>query len=821
MPTDPSISIVGIIRCEDGKATCFDTTYMTLEEALSHLSVDYKLIVVCKIETGTSIYHQFVDIGILINYFGVTATNWDDLIHIVSEYYSQEGWDKALTYIAVPKAQYYRDANATVKTRPTPFESNMRDRPNIFSLHHSFQVNGDYVNKKAPAIRSKPSRIKQMPDLVFSKTDKSEVSFEHTLVSIDGNLGYPEYSAQNDELFIKNGAHFLRGTENPDQNIVFTDFYHMFPEGYKLQSVYFSDCAPELFLQQGDHIELYSNDNGVVDTLLNRDIAFWKQSHITLKFAVPFTPHAEHRSNYIPLICFGGKLFLPGLDDITSYRIEVDDQSYLVVQFIVDLDLLVRIASVNLQHAGIFLGASSIYHVAIGYLLSNVFTTKEYNIPHSSEEWRALEYVRKSDIPFVSIITTDYLYDVARIDPIVDMHDGDLKFPANSRGLLINGLTREIVDYTRVDYAESTMITTTPEKPLFVSKPEGPAPHMNNMIKNATGTKLVEDTSRIVQTISLGSDIYTFFPPDAVIKFSLVEGVRYVVRSASNFVVYGKSNPEPFERDDASNYISYSWDSIGAVEADVEWDAVNGAACVSVDDVIYVAQNAFNGASHKAVTSLTWRKVLPVTNRTITWFIYETLLEIPDGMRYNNVIWQKDPVLYKDSHNRYFAGEQLKDTSKYFLLDFVYAGENSDLGLVPAGPENEGNAEDPVLTVEYEAIRARLKELKPGAGTIVTVSKTFEANNGTYHSTDITLEVSNLSDSNYDGRYQKFPDGITWVKDPVKLTYVDNRWTLFIPSWFDPIAGVIHDTVLLAASNEVASSTKPYDHSVIWRNVNG
>ena len=193
-------------------------------------------------------------------------------------------------------------------------------------------------------------------------------------------------------------------------------------------------------------------------------------------------------------------------------------------------------------------------------------------------------------------------------------------------------------------------------------------------------------------------------------------------------------------------------------------------------------------------------------------------------MRYNNVIWQKDPVLYQDQHNRYFAGDQIKDTSKYFLLDFIYAGENSDLGLVPAEPENEGNAEDPVLTAEYETIRARLNELEPSAGTVVTVSKTFEDVNGTYQSTDKFLAVNGLSESKYDGRYQRFPDGITWAHhtddEVTRIAYVDSRWTLFIPPWYDPTIDALHEAVLLAASNEVAASTKPYDRSVTWRNVN-
>lgn len=633
-----AVQIAGIIQHTSTEVLCYDISYKTFAE--SQAIASDKTVIVLSIISSQDTVHQFIDLNKLINQYDRYPASWDDIIALYTAHRNDRSWSNVFTYTEVPAMQDYIIGEKHYR-RQTPFVSNMKDYVTTFSLDHHNYVTGSYLSKRAPYIRNIQSRIRTMPDLVFTKTSKGDVDFSNIIASIDGNVGYPEYDETTDELYVKNGAYFLRGTNGPDQNIVFMDFSGLVKSGKSLIHKYFHECAPELVVGEGDSVEIYNGNLGAKETLLSRNTAWWKQAKISIKFSV-LLPDTEVSTNldYIPLVCFGGRLFFPGLDDLT-YRQSIhtsDDKTkkYVNITLKLDLDLLSRIVASNLQHAGIFMGNSSFYQVAVTYALSNIFTANASNIPTSTEEWRAIAYLCKADIPFVSIIPTDKSpISVTRTEPLMSLHDGEILFPAKSKGILVMKQTKEIMDYTPHTYATSVMVETAPRKALYLSTRGQAVVHMNR-------------TKGPVTEVQGSADIESIFPKNATISYSALDGDCYVVRSHDGAII--------------------------------------------------------------AKSSVTTQAV-PYTDSGLVWTIYETKIEIPDSMRYHDIVSETRSNLVIDGRNRHPTGINIRNINECYLMNILFAGANSTIAEESSAVVDDNkNPERPVHTIEYMQITDPIKK---------------------------------------------------------------------------------------------------------------
>ena len=627
-----SVHIAGIIQQTRNGLECFDISYMTLAEA--NTVAAFRTVVVLAISSQTETIYQYIDLASLVNKYDISPTTWDDIIIIYNQHHNDKTWSDVFIYTDVPKQQLYK-INDHIFAVTTPFVSNMKDRIKCYSLDHYDYVTGSYLNKKAPYIRNIKSRIRVMPDLVFTKTGKEDVNFENTLVSVDGNLGFPEYDPTTDELYIKNGAYFLRGTSGPDQNIVFMDFSDMIKPGTKIINKYFHECAPELIIGDKDNIELYHNETGALGTLFSRQIGWWKQATAAIRFTVPLTNiDIDNTIEYVPLVCFGGRLFLPGIDnvDYNQYIYNKNNvaTTHVKVTLKLDLNLLSAVVASNLKHAGIFMGNSSFYHASISYVLSNIFTANVANIPMSTDEWRAIAYLCKADIPFVTLLPMNRAFAFSKINPSMTLHDGEFIFPFNSRGILFSEQTKEIMDYNVKDYTKTTVIETEPRKALYLSQRGQSASHLNN-----TQTTTIQIQGR--------ADIKEFFPPTAEFKYSQLNGYCYIVENADG-VIIAKSN--------------------------------------SVTDSV------------------------PYTSASLIWTIFQTQLEIPDSLRYTDIVSEQNQKLVVDGVNIEDVGINIYDWKKHYLIDIIYAGKKSTLAnSISVIDDPNQNPDTPIVhTIEYERI---------------------------------------------------------------------------------------------------------------------
>lgn len=500
MSTNVPVEIVGIIQKKGTKAVrCFDISYQTYFTTETNLSSDESIIIACKLITETKILYFFVDlISFNLNYRHEIVT-WDNLRDRIAEHVYEPSFSDVLVYTSVPGIQYFRTITNGVsrvyKVR-TSFTTNMTERPLVYGLNYTNKVTAEYTNINYPSMRNKKNRRKSSPDLVFTKLKGQDIDLANTIVSVNGIVGLPIYNSNRKELFVKNGAYMLADAHYTDQNITLLDFSKLFPNNssVKLLTYKLSDCAPDLFFEMKEDgsspvtltsITGSTTSNGytraslksTLETFIDRGINFYRQAWIVVSFSIPIEANNYEK---IPILCIGGRLFFPNVDDLTYTTVLGEEQKRMKIEFKVSLDTLEKILAANLQHTGVFFGLTSSYRLSIGYIISNMFTDKEYNYKFSSDEWKAITYATKLDIPFVSLIQTDKYVSIENVFPIGNTKENALRFIKSAKGILTNGKTREIVDYTSEQDDGDLVSLITPQNPLFISELEGIVNHISS-----------------------------------------------------------------------------------------------------------------------------------------------------------------------------------------------------------------------------------------------------------------------------------------------------------------------------------------------------
>lgn len=511
-----SVDIIGVIQKDRMKSTmCYDTSYKSYAVATNDLTADSNLIIACKLTTNRVEYF-FVDLfAFYLNYQCVVNT-WDELKEEIQKHVYEPRFSDVLVYTSVPSMQLFKketstfprlDSGSLVYSIPTKFRSNMLERPFVYSLNYTNYVTAAYTNIKTPNIRNKINRKKSLPDVVLTKVKGRDIDLENTLVSVNGIVGLPVYDSDTKELFIKNGANMLRDAHRTDQNVVLLDFSKILPKDTKLITRKLYECDPDLYFEETvpdyvTHDDIHGSNwayqspvtltsltssetstggkmvllKHTLETFLDRRIDYQRRVKFVISFSVE-VPNNEFEK--IPVLCLGGRLFFLYIDDLTYTPIIDGTTRRLKIVFKVDINTLEKILAANLQHNGVFYGFTSIYRISIGYIISNIFTNKEYNAKFSSDEWKVINQTSKLDIPFISIIQTDKHVAIDRIDQYSTENEKTIRFPKFAQGILINGQTREIVDYTAQKKEADVNVSITPQLPLFISSLEGTARHID------------------------------------------------------------------------------------------------------------------------------------------------------------------------------------------------------------------------------------------------------------------------------------------------------------------------------------------------------
>ena len=727
-----SFTIAGIIQSIDSQVYCYDTTYRTFNEATTFTSAEMDLIVVFLYEGDDSPSYKFVDVAKILKVYSVRPEyitfdvhTWEDLEKFVKALYDYNVGPikrgtllaKYLTHSPCPRYQHYKATiNGTEREcmRVTPFTSNLKQCLKIVSLGYTNKIEGSYVNKDFPEIRNLPHRRISMPDIVFTKTDVTfPINFKNTLVSVDGIVCYPIYSEDTNELYACNGARMLKNTTDSNSlNILLIDFSNLGNiTNYKL-----SECLQELIIKIGDKVYSYDDSNHVSTAVIDAAVEMWQQSQFSLKFKLPIGAETG-----TPILSLAGRLFFPGVDDLRSYT----EGGYITIEFHISCSVLENIVASNLQHQNLFYKKSTLFRVMLTYVFSNLFTDQAYVYDDGSSEWKAIQFYMDQIIPFITVIHTDKKFAVDKVTPTTVFSTGKLLFPKNSTGLLLNMDTREMLDYTVLNYQNQTLVTYSVQHPLFITK--------RDSVNTNKDVLYSEEVSY--------ADVMANAPEDIDIEYNIYEN-RFKLftksrehESNANELIYAESETNPFVYEGPA-YKNYNWASVRALseEAAVYSPVKNIWYLPSNGSIVAVSEYDENH-SQGSYGSVVWHVLKDYQN--VKWTkLWDGTNVVPDGVRFDRMAWQENPSVYKDPYNKFEAGEFIKNPRHYALLDLVvYEEEGTNLSLLdridnPEGAPDEhtDNPMVPVLTAEYEKVRDPLllsKVSKPYTITDLKVSPTM------------------------------------------------------------------------------------------------
>ena len=228
--------IKGIVKHADRRSYCYDTSAITLSDALSTQGPQ-ELILCLEDDEGIV---KYIDLMKLYAEQPVSAngvTDWTQMEEYLTKL-DLTTLDRYQTATMVP----YRMLTIQdgVKTLiPTPFATNITTQLNIYSVENNFGIDVGYGSHRSPGIRNNKRLKWNLPDLVFSRAIPGEVvKCKNTIPFVNGIACYPEI--YEDVLFAYQGAQLAAKVNDLNKNILLVDYSDL----GDLTIIKMSDCEP-------------------------------------------------------------------------------------------------------------------------------------------------------------------------------------------------------------------------------------------------------------------------------------------------------------------------------------------------------------------------------------------------------------------------------------------------------------------------------------------------------------------------------------------------------------------------------------------------
>lgn len=456
------MTIIGIIHQKPNNSLCYEKSGIPFLELLTSIELHDRLYLVIENEDEFISYHDFSRILIDQPVFRSGVTTWEELELMFTE----ELLTAYPAQVLVPaKCIYSETIDLVTRTyvKLTPFSSNILNQLNIFSVENNMGMDVAYTSRNSPYTRNVQAIKWTLKDLVFTHTGTSPViDFANTIPIVNGLACYPK--VWNGELFAYEGANLLRNIGSENKNLVLLDFSKV----GELETHLLANCVNLSSFSTGTHTTSMTEDEGdVTKVKFVGDIELYDTDEFVIKVELP-----ENASHGIPILCIGGRLFFPYEDKLGIKTVG----EKRVVTFTLKRITLEKILAANLQKFGKQINNTGNINVDVNDFLDYLFVDHlgDYYTDQITEEASVRKYFADTCIPFISIIKSDSTLAFKKSTPIGTILPDKLQFEPNAGGLLINGATREVVDYVKIPYESCTLVTFADWKPLELIERDSP-----------------------------------------------------------------------------------------------------------------------------------------------------------------------------------------------------------------------------------------------------------------------------------------------------------------------------------------------------------
>lgn len=404
------MQILSIVHRTDKDTVLMDKSYITLIDLFASIQPNSKIIFnmlndndVEKSIDASALYRDY-EFSLIDTWTKVEAFLTDVLLETYK------------TSVVVPQKMLTKTNGKTFKVL-APASSNTSTQPKIFSCENNTGIEISYGSHVVPVTRNIKNLKWNLPDIIFTHTNPlfKRVDFNNCLPIVNGCICYPK--VYNEELFAYEGSKVLRNMNSVSKGIMLLDFSPI----ANMSVIRLSSCNK-------------------IDTAIN--------SH--LRFTLP---EGDYLNKTIMLV-IAGRLFkqnelnLNVVGNTTTVDIELDKK------------LMECILASNFFKFNQKIFNTSNMMIDINHYLDHVYDDRN-NMTFQEEILAVKHKFADTNIPFVIVLDNPNI-NYRTFDPLLTIKPDKLKFEDNVGGLLVNKSTRDIIDYTRIEYTTTTLVTINP-----------------------------------------------------------------------------------------------------------------------------------------------------------------------------------------------------------------------------------------------------------------------------------------------------------------------------------------------------------------------
>ena len=516
--------ISGIILNHNMNSVCISTDVLSYTELISKMSEYNVVVLALRIDMESYLYldfHKFKNEQPLEFNNGESVTSWDDLRRYLDNFeitHLQTYMKKTI----IPRLMQKSDQLYV----PTPFYSNIESQLRILGLENTMGFDVELGNHDDPFTRTLIGLEEFSPDIIIRQTSaSSNINLEQSIPIVNGSVFYPYVwtnpSTSDKEMFAyQAGKYYInsnwnmknyktvpyRKSINENQQIIhkryagsdspFVEHAPHYNKGIMLidfssigsiDCVKLSDCSNGEIYGYGDdetiteqihvinppvdgkydvmttcertrHKKLvqrkstHKHDKSWFKGIITKD----KVSFYRISFTLP-----SNIEPGIPILCLFGKMFFLH-EDVTIQNTSAGYRVTAVIQ----KDVVHTALLSNLQWFGKQIPETGFVEGVVKPTFDQLFVDTEVTNGTPDDVQRYL--YEDLSIPFVIILRTDKNVVMTRTAPKMTIGPDKLLFPKEVGGLLINKATREIVDYIRIPYENSTLVEFVQQRPLNI-----------------------------------------------------------------------------------------------------------------------------------------------------------------------------------------------------------------------------------------------------------------------------------------------------------------------------------------------------------------
>ncbi len=506
------MNILGIVLHKSGGITCVSPEVLLYESLKSQLS-DYTrvVVVVYRSDEGDNFFFNLTDLVAsqpMSFEDGSVVSTWDTFL----DYISALDDDIFASYeynILVPTHMELPDNKFII----TPFTSKNTSQLNIYGVENDITfdvVFGDHNNP----LDARNSGLEAMSSDLVLTTSSSSIDLYNSIPIVNGAVFYPNTWSNLDtsvtEMFMYNAGKWVMKSNWSTNDVKTVGHTHIFdndtngtiaqkytggadPMTYAttfnkglmlldlssvgdIEIIRLSNCTDTSIVKPNDmtsSINVINTEEGnrgmtSAERALHKTAVqkisdiFWRKgsiehqdlSYYTIQFTLP-----ANTSNGTPVVCLFGRFFFVGqevfIQDIgTGYQITVTLQRRVLEDIMMS----------NLQWYSSLQQSEYFVENDIDTTLDHLFDDID-KVTYNNDFVQDLS--SRLFVPYVIMIHNSGELAMTYSSPILDLGNGSMLFPKNCGGLLLNKITREIVDYTKIWYDNSTLVQCNQTRPLL------------------------------------------------------------------------------------------------------------------------------------------------------------------------------------------------------------------------------------------------------------------------------------------------------------------------------------------------------------------